>query len=272
MFTAGEILYLLTVRIKLYNIAPGLQPYVKMICSMECDDEFDTRHIRVLPDACVELFISYTCSPVAIIGDELYNKSIVTFRMSRPMDVQMRKGSGCLAVCFYPGMAYQFFTHSMQAFTDKTALLKDAWADMATEIEDMVANATDNEARVSVVQQYLLQRSAEKKTDTTIAWCLQQISDTPDPVSVKQLTIETGLSQRQLSRRFQRVVGLSPVEYIGVSRFIKSLQHLKKYPSKSLTSVAYESGYYDQSHFIRDYKAYSGHTPGEVALSKNILY
>ena len=256
----------------MYNIIPALQPYVRSICTMDCDEDFDTRHIRVLPDACVELFISYTTSPVAIIGDALYKQSIITFRMSRPMDVQMRKGSGCLAVCFYPGMAYRFFNSPMQTFTDTTTLLHDAWTSTAAEMEDTLADARSNEMRVSLIQQYLLQRSAESKPDKLVGYCLQKISDATDPVSVKQLTDATGLSQRQLARRFQRTVGLSPVEYIGVSRFIKSLKHLKRYPAESLTSIAYENGYYDQAHFIRDYKAYSGHTPGEVAQANNILY
>lgn len=239
---------------------------------MYCDDDFDTRHIRVLPDACVELFISYTSSPVAIIGDALYKQSIITFRMSRPMDVQMRKGSGCLAVCFHPGMAYRFFTFPMQAFTDTTTLFRDAWSDIASEVEDALANASSNDVRIAVIQQYLLQRVANTMGDKLIARCLQTISGSSDPVTVKQLTTETSLSQRQLSRRFQRAVGLSPMEYIGVNRFINSLKHLKKYPDASLTSVAYESGYYDQAHFIRDYKAYTGHTPGELIRAENILY
>jgi AraC-like DNA-binding protein len=239
---------------------------------MDCDEDADTRHIRVLPDASVELFISYTNTPVAIIGNELYKQSIITFRMSRPMDVQMRKGAGCLAICFHPGMAYKFFHLPMHVLTDTTTVLNDVWKDMASEIEDKLANATSNNVRVCIIQQYLLQQSAQSKDDPQIAWCLRQVQTSTDALSVKRLAMEAGLSQRHLARRFQQCIGLSPKEYLRVSRFIRSLQHLKKYPVHSLTEVAYESGYYDQAHFIRDYKAYSGHTPGEVAQSDHILY
>ncbi|HTE26824.1 AraC family transcriptional regulator [Flavitalea sp.] len=257
---------------QLYDIIPALQPYVKVICSMDCDDDADTRHIRVLPDACVELFISYTSTPVAIIGNELYNRSIITFRMSRPMDVQMRKGSGCLAICFHPGMAYKFFHLPMHVFTDTTTVLDNVWKGKASEIEDKLAYACNNDIRVSVIQEYLVQQLAQSRDDRQIAWCLKQAKASTDMLSVKQLTDKTGLSQRHLSRRFQQCIGLSPKEYLRVSRFIKSLQHLKKYPAHSLTAVAYESGYYDQAHFIRDYKTYAGYTPGELAHSQHILY
>ena len=259
-------------RMQLYDIIPTLRPFVKLICSMDCDDDADTHHIRVLPDACVELFISYTSTPVAIIGNELYKQSIITFRMSRPMDVQMRKGAGCLAICFHPGMAYKFFHLPMHVLTDTTTVLADVWKGMASEIEDKLANACNNDVRVFIIQQYLAQQLAHSKDDKQIAWCLQLAQTSTDSLSVKQLTDETGLSQRHLSRKFQQCIGLSPKEYLRVSRFIKSLQHLKKYPDHSLTDVAYESGYYDQAHFIRDYKAYTGLTPGEVVQSRDILY
>ncbi|MNY46150.1 HTH-type transcriptional activator Btr [compost metagenome] len=91
-------------------------------------------------------------------------------------------------------------------------------------------------------------------------------------ITVGKLSTEIGLSQRQLSRRFQENIGLSPKAYLRVSRFVQSLQHLKKYPLISLTEVAYQSGYYDQAHFIRDYKVYTGHSPSEVLNAPHILF
>ncbi|WP_431213421.1 hypothetical protein ACQ86N_00280 [Puia sp. P3] len=65
-------------RLQLYNITPSLQPYIRLICTMDCDADADTDHIRVLPDTCVELFVNFTSTPVAIIGDQLYKRSIVS--------------------------------------------------------------------------------------------------------------------------------------------------------------------------------------------------
>ncbi len=255
-------------RMQQYDIMPALQPYVKLICTMDCDNDADTRHIRVLPDTCVELFVNYTSTPVATIGNELHKRSIVTFRMSRPMDVQMRKGSGCVAVCFHPGIAYRFFHLPMHVLTDTTTALADVWSGMAAEIEDKLAHAPDNNTRVGIMQQYLVLQLAGSKDDKLVAHCIWKA----DKQTVKQLTDDTGISQRHLARRFQQCMGLSPKEYLRVNRFIRSLQHLKQHPTRSLTEIAYESGYYDQAHFIRDYKAYAGHTPGELVQAQHILY
>ncbi len=239
---------------------------------MDCDEDIDTRPIRVLPDTCVELFISYTDTPVAIIGNQLHKRSIVTARMSRPMDVQMRKGSGCLAICFFPGVAYKFMSLPMHALTDATVALEDIWIGLAAEIESKLAIAPSNDIRVAIAQQYLTAFLVDSKHDQQVARCLQQIQLSDEPLTVKQLTDSIGMSQRQLSRRFLQRVGLSPNAYLRVNRFIRSLQHLKGYPLHSLTEIAHGSNYYDQAHFIHDYKDYTGCTPGEVVRSPNIVY
>jgi len=239
---------------------------------MDCDKDADTSHIRVLPDTCVELFVNYTTAPIAIIENKLHKRSIITARMSRPMYVQMRKGAGCIAICFHPGMAYNFFNVPMHVLTDTTVALSDLWKDTVTEIEDTLASANDNHTRVDIVQRYLLEKLVWDKQDQQMTSCMKQVQQSGGLISVNKLTNALGISQRHLSRKFQQYIGLSPKEYLRVSRFLRSLQLLKKYPTLSLTEIGYGSGYYDQSHFTRDYKAYTGHTPGELVNAQHILY
>lgn len=239
---------------------------------METDGDTDISNIRVLPDTCVELFFNYTSTPVAVIGNKLHKRSIVTSRMSRPMDVQMRKGTGVMAVCFQPGMAYQFIKIPMDSLSDATVALSDLWGNMVLDIEEQLSAAHHNDMRVNLVQNYLLKQLVNGKESQAILRCLKQIQLSGASVSVNQLVSNTGFSQRHLSRKFQEYVGLSPKEYLRVSRFVFSLNYLKKYPAYSLTEIAYQSGYYDQAHFIRDYKVYTGCTPGQVLQNEHILY
>lgn len=268
----NNFLYLQSMQIQSYDIIPALQPYIKSICTMECDNDVDTSHIRVLPDACVELFLNYTSTPVAMIASELHKRSIVTFRMSRPMDVQMRKGTGVMAICFYPGMAHQFIQIPMHVLSDTTAGLSDIWKDVAVEIEEKMADSDSNEVRVNLIQKYLLKQLAGTKDDLQIMYCLKQVELSGGLIPVEKLAAGAGYSQRHLSRKFQEYVGLSPKEYLRVSRFILSLDRLKRYPVLSLTEIACKSGYYDQAHFIRDYRRYTGYTPGQVASEQHIVY
>lgn len=239
---------------------------------MECEGGADWSQVRVLPDTCVELFLNYTSTPIAVIDQELYKRSIVCFRLSRPVDVQMRKGSGCLAVCFHPGMAYLFFRMPMHLFKDTTINFFDVWNGATSELEDKLAGIPNDEGRSAVVQDFLLRQLTLEKQDLQVAYCLGKAQLTRGSIAVRKLAEETGLSQRQLSRRFHQSIGLSPKEYLGVCRFNSSLQYLANYPDMSLTEIAHLSGYYDQAHFIRDYKVYTGHSPGEVVAASHILF
>lgn len=239
---------------------------------MECEGEADWNQVRVLPDTCVELFFNYTLTPIAVIDQQLYKRSIVSFRLSRPVDVQMRKGAGCLAVCFHPGMAYPFIPMPMHLFRDSTVNFIDLWNGATSGLEDKLAGIPNDEERSMAVQAFLLGQMECDKHDPQVAYCLHKAQLTRGSIAVRKLAEETGLSQRQLSRRFHQNVGLSPKEYLGVCRFNSSLQYLAGYPGMSLTEIAHLSGYYDQAHCIRDYKVYAGHSPGEVVAASHILF
>ena len=238
---------------------------------MDCEGGEDWNQVRVLPDTCVELFFNYTSTPIAIIDQELYKRSIACFRLSRPVDVQMRKGSGCMAVCFHPGMAYPFFRMPMHLFRDATVNFFDLWNDPTSELEDKLARIPDDAGRSAAVQGFLLNQLNFDKQDLQVAHCLNKAQLTGGSITVRKLAEETGLSQRQLSRRFHQTIGVSPKEYLGAYRFNASLQYLSRYPGISLTEIAHLSGYYDQAHFIRDYKVYTGYSPGEVVAASHIL-
>jgi AraC-like DNA-binding protein len=241
---------------------------------MEYNEKKSVTPFRVLPDTCVELFISYVESPVARLGTGTEKlRSFVVFRMSRFMDVEMERRAGCIAICFHPGAAYNFFSFPMNEVSDTVTDLNYLWKDIASELEEKVFEATNNHERVNIIQQYLHIRLVKKiRTDKAIEQCLWQINYLKGQLSAKQLSEKINISQRQLSRRFNSYVGITPKEFIRTNRFMYSLKHLKKYPAINLTEIAYESGYYDQAHFIRECKEFSGLTPGELIASENIIY
>ena len=265
-------------QLRLYDTISALQPYIKAICSMESNEGAEDLHaFRVLPDTCAELFVNYRQVPLAHIPGRTNDenaRSFVVFRMSSFMDVQLQPGLGCITVCFQPGTAHYFFPLPMDEVSDSITALKYLWKNVAMEMEEKVAGAKTNEERVAIIQQFLLRQVTAKKypEDKRLQHCLWQINLLKGQVSVNELSKHANLSERQLSRHFKNCVGLSPKEYTKVNRFIHSLLQLKKYPALSLTAIAYESGYYDQAHFIHDYKTYAGLTPGELLSQNNVLF
>lgn len=80
--------------------------------------------------------------------------------------------------------------------------------------------------------------------------------------SIRQLAEDVCLTERTLERRFDRMVGLSPKAFFRILRLQKCLKMKRSAPDLSLTEVAYQSGFYDQAHFIRECIDLSGMTPG----------
>jgi len=91
-------------------------------------------------------------------------------------------------------------------------------------------------------------------------------------VPVAQLTALTGASERQLQRKFEEQIGVSPKRYAGIIRMQYALRMLRtKTTDLSLPGVACESGFFDQAHLIREMKNLSGLTPGQYLSPQNVL-
>jgi AraC-like DNA-binding protein len=80
---------------------------------------------------------------------------------------------------------------------------------------------------------------------------------------VRDLASHFNLSERQFERKFSEYAGMSPKRFMRIVRFENACNLYRNKLEKSLTEIAYECGYFDQSHFIRDFKTFSGYEPGQ---------
>ncbi|MBD2753492.1 helix-turn-helix domain-containing protein [Spirosoma validum] len=262
---------------RIYDIDPLLQPFVKVICSVENDSSIGSpAPVRVLPDASVELFVNF-CEPqqVAPAGEiaSLLSRSFITSRMNKFMTVRTHSQVGFVSVWFFDGSAYPFFPVSMHDVTNQAIDLRELWGRSADEMQDRVDKTETTAQRVQLIQQYLIAQLRKfGQPDAGIGFCIGQINRTNGQLSLEDLANRTGITNRHLVRRFNQCIGLSPKEFARIITFRNALKHLKKYPSLSLTEIAYESGYYDQAHFIRACRDHAGLTPGQLIATSDVLY
>ena len=90
---------------------------------------------------------------------------------------------------------------------------------------------------------------------------IAQILQSEGQIKIKELLKELPLSERSLERNFKDYVGLSPKQFSRIIQFQSSLNRLTKGRFKKLTDIGFDSGFNDQSHFIRTFKSYTGQTP-----------
>ncbi|HPS10841.1 MAG TPA: helix-turn-helix domain-containing protein [Paludibacteraceae bacterium] len=130
-------------------------------------------------------------------------------------------------------------------------------------LESSVISAEDDSQCMLLIEQFLLKRCtrlAEYKLKRIEA-AIRLIDS--GQTNIASLADAACLSTKQLTRQFSEYVGANPKEFSQTIRFQRALHILETNPATSLTSLACEGGYYDQSHLIKDFKTLSGYTPGE---------
>jgi methylphosphotriester-DNA--protein-cysteine methyltransferase len=100
---------------------------------------------------------------------------------------------------------------------------------------------------------------------------INKIMNSGGSVSVGELTDEFGVSERQMERKFLERVGLTPKLLARIARINHVFKLLKMYPQFSWLDVIYTCGYFDQAHFIRDFKNLAGETPTQFFARKSYL-
>lgn len=260
-----------------YPISEILKPYVKVIWSMENNSStFNDLPIHILPDTCVELVVHFGDPFKTTFSDNstsIQTRSFVVAQMKSFMKIQANGTTGIIAVRFSALGAYHFFGMPMKEIASREVGLKNLWNDFAMEIEEKINLANTTQQRSEIIQRYLqIQLSRNGYIDKGIEFCVNEIRKSKGMVSVEMLANKVGISNRQLVRRFDKCIGLAPKEFARITKFIASLDTIRNSNYENLTEVALETGYYDQAHFIHDFKEFSGLTPTEYLNSANVVY
>lgn len=169
-------------------------------------------------------------------------------------------GSGVVVTVFRELGAAQFFDLPMHELFGAVVGLADvtARAEVA-EIEERLAEAESDPRRVAIVDEYLCRRLRARSPDPLVAAAISALRSAGGSIRIGPLAKRLGTSQDPLEKRFRRTVGASPKQIASIIRFRRVVAGHAR--GASLTSLAYEAGYFDQSHLIRDFRSFTGEAP-----------
>lgn len=128
-----------------------------------------------------------------------------------------------------------------------------------SETEDRLAAASTDAERIASVTHFLLSQLRQQQTDRLIVEAVRRIYAAQGHVRIRELATDLHISQSPFEKRFRKLVGTTPKKFASIVRFHAVLDELGK--TKSLTEICYENHFFDQAHFIRDFKKYTGDTP-----------
>lgn len=127
------------------------------------------------------------------------------------------------------------------------------------ETEEKLAAAQTDQQRIKIVEQFLLKQLKNIQTDQLIIQAVKKIYTANGQLRIKQLAEELCISQSPFEKRFRKLVGTTPKKFASIVRFNAVLNQVGQ--AKSLTELCYENNFFDQAHFIKDFKRFTGDTP-----------
>lgn len=127
------------------------------------------------------------------------------------------------------------------------------------DVEEQLAEANTNRQRVAIVEKFLICRITGVSTDPLVSNAIQTIQRTNGTMRIKELLADLPISRDPFEKRFRRMVGTSPKQFAEIVRFRHIINQYS--PGTSLTDTAYAAGYFDQAHFINDFKSFTGQAP-----------
>lgn len=127
------------------------------------------------------------------------------------------------------------------------------------EVEEKIAIANTDKQRIKIVEQFLVSQLKDIQTDKLIVEAVKLIYQSNGTIRIKELNEKLFISQSPFEKRFRKVVGTTAKKFASIVRFNTVLNNLNE--SKTLTEICYENNFFDQAHFIKDFKQFTGNTP-----------
>ena len=251
---------------KYFTITPpdSLKPFVRSFWVLEHDfgEQESTYVYRSIADSCVEMVFHYRAhfDELDYTGQPRNWLSGIHFQTDRYTRFETSESFGIFGVYIYP-FAVPLLFNVLSEKTSNELLDLDTFLGLnGRELEEQIMLAPDNEARVKILTKFLENcRLRARFRDNTIAAAIKHVIHSKQFSTVSDLADTFNLSLRQFDRKFKEYAGFSPKTFLRLVRLNNAIKGHNN--NKSLTQIAYECGYYDQSHFIHDVKAFTGYHP-----------
>jgi methylphosphotriester-DNA--protein-cysteine methyltransferase len=166
-----------------------------------------------------------------------------------------------------PGVASQVLGAPTSELSGRLVDLTDLWGPVVEQIREQVAETTDAQARLTIVEQAIAARVVRAGAATTVARVdavCSAVVDQPDG-TIAGVAARLGLTHRQVIRFFDDHVGLTPKLFQRVQRFRWVLEAIGRAERPAWARIAARAGYHDQAHFIHDFRRLAGMRPTAYA-------
>jgi AraC-like DNA-binding protein len=209
---------------------------------------------ETLPHPCVNLVVQAGCSAVHGCG-------------TRKFSIVLADAGQVFGVKFRPGGFFPFVQAPVAQFTDRSTPLTTLFGPAAAALEPTVLATRDDREQIELVEEFLREqlRGPVPGEVARVVGIVQLALERREITSAEALAAQVNLTPRTLQRLFKKYVGVGPKWTIRRYRLHEAAERLADGAPVDWAAMAQDLGYFDQAHFIRDFKAQIGRSPGEYA-------
>ena len=250
------------------EIKPGriLEEYVK--CYYLYESETDVPYTdKAFATGCVEIMFNLGGGTwqTNVDGNFITTPSIELWgQIIQPLIFKSLGKNTMFGIRFFPHTVSCFINENVGQFNNRISDFRDIMNNSAGTLHSKLLETPVLKQRVEIVEAFLLQRLSlsgkQQGRLQLIGGIINELKQEDFFDNIENVASRYGITSRYLQKLFLQYTGLTPKLFSKINRFQNSLLLVSK-QNESLTSIAYECGYFDQSHFIREFRSFTGDTP-----------
>ena len=257
--------------------SPG-PPLCEFVELLWFGDDYIVPHAleRVLPTGDMSLIINLYEDRTCVYDAQdhskykTHNGGILVGAYSQFTVIDTAEQRSTVGAVFKPGGAFPFFKLPAGELQDTDVSLDTLWGAEARLLREQLLEAKTPEAKFAAFERALLKRMAvaSDPPHPGVRFAVGNFRRVPNR-AISTVTDQIGLSERRFIQLFAQQVGLTPKLYCRVQRFQRVLRHIARCNDCiDWTEIALTCGYFDQAHFIHDFRAFSGINPSSYVANK----
>ena len=259
-----------------YEIKPGqlLQQYVKCYYVYESSSPAAFED-TVFPSGCMEIIFNLGSGNWQTqTGDTFVTTPPIELwgQLNGPLPVRSVGRNTMLGVRFFPHAAASLLTDNINLFNNQIVDYRDVADRSVHTLYAQLQETRSWNKRITLLETFLLKQTAgagkRLSKVAVVNDLMYELRQQEAFYTMETLASRHGISARYMQQLFLQYTGLTPKLYSQINRFQQSLR-LVTTRSTSLTDIAYECGYADQSHFIKEFKSFTGFTPSGYSIDNS---